>query len=65
MEIELIPRQTSGAVVTQTPRGWKLEIPGGTRQNYRLAQLDDYSNLNRNRFQHVPPWSIQMRFKLE
>ena len=43
MEIELTPRQTPGANVTQTTDGWRLDIPAGARQTYRLAQLDDYA----------------------
>jgi hypothetical protein len=64
MEIELIPRQTYGSTVIKTAFGWKLEIPFGTRQAYRLAQLDDYSNMSRIGFLHVPPWSLRLRARI-
>jgi hypothetical protein len=52
---KLIPRFTSGANVTEFSGGdeqkaYRLSIPAGRADSYRLAQLDDYTNLPRNHF---------------
>src|SRR5512144_3136865 len=58
----LIPRTTSGAqVVRLTSGGWRLEIPAGSAGRYRLAQLDDYSNLPRRAFPWQAPLSLSLR----
>jgi hypothetical protein len=55
----LNPRVSSGAKIThQPPCGWRLEIPAGDSQKYRLAQLDDYSLLPRHKFPWKPPLSL-------
>jgi hypothetical protein len=55
-------RQTSGAWVTpRTNGGWRLKIPAGTSSRYRLAQLDDYSNLKRSSFR----WVNGIKFELQ
>jgi hypothetical protein len=60
---ELTPKHTPGGSVHPTDGGWRLEIPAGLAKTYRLAQLDDYAALARNRLLHVPPrrLSIQAR----
>ena len=39
----------------------RLEIPAGPAGEYRLAQLDDYANLPRNRFPWTPPISLSLQ----
>jgi hypothetical protein len=43
---------TSNASVEATNKGWMLRIPKGDSSRYRLAQLDDYSQLPRHKFPH-------------
>ncbi len=54
-------RTTNGAAVQLVDSGgWRLAIPAGGRDRYRLAQLDDYSGLARRRF----PWQSPVRMRL-
>jgi len=51
----LTPHFTSGAHVeklSDDPAHYRLSIPAGSANAYRLAQLDDYSGLPRNKFPH-------------
>jgi hypothetical protein len=64
MEIELYPRQIGGSTVTPTASGWRLDMPAGGYQTYRLAQLDDYISLARSRFRHTPPWTFRLQARL-
>jgi hypothetical protein len=41
--------------------GWRLEIPAGPAGRYRLAQLDDYSNLPRRSFPWQVPFNLSLR----
>ncbi|HQX16746.1 MAG TPA: hypothetical protein PLA27_10025 [Anaerolineales bacterium] len=43
---------TPNARVEEIERGWRLSIPAGSANEYRNAQLDDYSQLARRRFPH-------------
>jgi hypothetical protein len=57
---KLIPRFTSGANVEGISRdkqrqGYRLSIPAGKADKYRLAQLDDYTKTARKRFPLRPP----------
>jgi hypothetical protein len=45
-------RITQNATVEHIQNGWRLKIHKGNSLHYRNAQLDDYSNLSRNRFPH-------------
>jgi hypothetical protein len=50
---QLIPRHTTDARVEEISRDsthYLLSIPAGKADGYRLAQLDDYTHLNRGRF---------------
>jgi hypothetical protein len=52
---KLIPRFTPGAKVEEISRGndlqaYRLSIPAGLADKYRLAQVDDYTKIQRNRF---------------
>jgi len=50
--MKLIPRFTSGAYVEEISSGfaYRLSIPAGTADAYRLAQLDDYMRTRRSQF---------------
>ena len=49
---KLTPRFTSGAQVEEISRGssYRLSIPAGKANRYRLAQLDDYTKKSRRQF---------------
>ena len=52
---KLIPRSTPGAQVEEISRDsahYRLTIPSGKADRYRLAQLDDYTLLQRGQFPH-------------
>ncbi len=49
---KLTPHVTPNARVDEIERGWRLSIPAGHANEYRNAQLDDYSRLPRRRFPH-------------
>jgi hypothetical protein len=63
---KLIPRSTPGARVEKFPDGdadtmYRLSIPAGAADKYRLAQLDDYTKISRGRFPLRPPPSASLR----
>lgn len=59
---QLKPLKTDGAVVQHSAPGyWHLEIPAGPAGRYRLAQLDDYSQLPRERFNWRPPFHMVLK----
>lgn len=64
MEIELSQRLTSGSTLTHNPQGWRLELPEGKKGTYRLAQLDDYSNLARRDLRWRPPLTVNLRARV-
>ncbi len=58
----LKPKTTPGATVTDVgPDAWTLEMPPGTKGNYRLAQLDDYATFPRKAFPWQPPLTLNVR----
>lgn len=62
---KLIPRTTIGAKVDEISRGngreaYRLSIPAGRADKYRLAQLDDYPQLRRSEF----AWNVPVRLSL-
>ena len=62
---KLIPRFTPGAKVEEISsdnhrEAYRLSIPAGLANKYRLAQLDDYPQLRRSDF----PWRLPVRFSL-
>jgi hypothetical protein len=57
-------RVTPGASVTPIENGWRLQIPAGTADSYRLAQLDDYAALPRSRFPLSAPASLNLRCRV-
>jgi hypothetical protein len=60
----LAPRRTPEAQVNATETGWHLEIPAGAADTYRLAQLDDYAALPRQRFPLRTPASLSLRARV-
>ena len=62
---KLIPRFTPDAKVEKISsdnhrEAYRLSIPAGPANKYRLAQLDDYPQLRRSDF----PWRLPVRFSL-
>src|SRR5688572_4957115 len=62
---KLIPRSTPGASVGEYSsedggKGYRLFIPVGPADKYRLAQLDDYAKLSRSRFLLRPPIRLSL-----
>ncbi len=59
---KLTPRFTPDAHVEEISRGsaYRLSIPAGSAQKYRLAQLDDYTKIQRGRFPLRSPLSLKL-----
>jgi hypothetical protein len=61
-DINLSERHTEGAqVIRSGPAAWRLEIPAGPVGHYRLAQVDDYTQLRRGVFPWRPPLTLSLR----
>lgn len=57
----LKPKRSPGAKIAQLIQGtWRLEIPSGSGDRYRLAQLDDYTGLSRRAFPWKPPLTLEL-----
>ena len=55
-------KTTNGSQVIQLEeKMWQLRIPAGSKERYRLAQLDDYDNLPRKFYNHYPPCEFSIR----
>jgi hypothetical protein len=59
-DMTLSPRFSHRANVTPLPNGWRMEVRAGDAGQYRIAQLDDYSNLPRRRFPSHPPLTLSL-----
>jgi hypothetical protein len=59
--MNLTPRFSRDANVTASSNGWRLTIPAGEAGSFRLAQLDNYSNLPRGHFPSRPPLTLSLR----
>jgi hypothetical protein len=59
---KLTPRHTPGAGVEEISPGteYRLMIPAGSAGKYRLAQLDDYTKIARDRFPLQIPLSLSL-----
>lgn len=58
----LQPRLSSGGVIKPSGKGiWRLEIPPGGTEQYRLAQIEDYKDLRRQVFPWRPPARVVLR----
>ncbi len=60
-DIELQTRYSPNASVNATLNGFRLTIPGGDSQHYRIAQRDDYQKLTRKDYPHRPSLSLSLR----
>ena len=61
----LKPTTTPGANLVRLAGGaCRLEIPLGPKGRYRLAQLDDYSRLSRERFPWQPPATLNLEARV-
>jgi len=63
MRHSVIPRFTHGSQVEEISREsshYLLTIPSGKADKYRLAQLDDYTNISRGRFLLRSPLSLSL-----
>ncbi|HVN53733.1 MAG TPA: hypothetical protein VMT46_05335 [Anaerolineaceae bacterium] len=50
-----------GSIETLKPQAWRLTIPAGPDRVYRLAQLDDYRGLARDKLHWQPPLTLSLR----
>jgi hypothetical protein len=62
---QLIPQHTSGASVEQISGddgrpAYRLAVPAGAANQYRLAQVDDYAKKRRSQFPLRPPCSLTL-----
>lgn len=60
---QLISRHTPGAHVEEISREsahYRLSIPSGFSDSYRLAQIDDYTKNSRGQFPHRAPRSLNL-----
>ena len=61
-KLVLRPRLTAGGRIEPAGQDtWRLEIPAGSKAGYRLAQLEDYTNLRRQAFLWNPPAKLSLR----
>ena len=60
----LTPRASPAAGVTALRDGYRLQIPAGPARVYRLAQLDDYTALPRERFAWGAPIELSLRCRV-
>jgi hypothetical protein len=62
MPLILHPRISGGGSATPLDsETWRLEIPSGHKNGYRLAQLDDYTRVRRSDFQWQPPFGLHLQ----
>jgi hypothetical protein len=62
MGLTLEAKATPGAEVQQLdPTSWRLVIPAGSADLYRLAQLDDYAHFSRGTFPWRPPCTLTLQ----
>lgn len=63
--MDLTPNFTPDASVTSSQtETWKLRLPPGPEGSYRLAQIDDYSQLDRAEFLWQPPLRLRLSAKV-
>jgi len=59
--LNLTKRKSAAASLEEIEGGWRLSIEKGEAGTYRLAQLDNYSELPRRSFPPRAPTSLQLR----
>lgn len=63
--LALQPRVAAGGTVSSpAAQCWRLAIPAGPGSQYRLAQVDDYHHLPRDRFLWRPPLRLSLRARV-
>ena len=62
--MDLTHRSSSGASVSSTSNGFRLTIPVSSKYQYRLAQLDDYALLARDKFLWRAPLTLTLRARV-
>jgi len=62
--MKIYQQATSGSIIINNGSLWRLEIPPGKPSRYRLAQLDDYSKLQRGYFLWKPPTTLNLRARV-
>jgi hypothetical protein len=61
-ELSLHPRLSHGGQIKSMGEGrWRLEIPAGPGDQYRLAQVEDYTGLRRHEFPWKSPVVLSVR----
>jgi hypothetical protein len=58
---DLESKHTPGASVLPIENGYRLIIPAGDKNSYKLAQLGDYAKFTRKRFPAHPPRTLSLR----
>jgi hypothetical protein len=51
-------------MMTKTAEGWRLGIPAGGSQHYRLSQLDDQAGVPRRAYPWRPPLGVSLRARV-
>jgi len=59
--MDLVRRASPGAHIVDTENGYRLVVPKGNNNHYRISQLDDYAKLARGRFPAHPPRTLSLR----
>ena len=62
--MELKPRLSRGANAIQTSRGWRLTIPAGPANRYRLSQIDDHLHIARRNYPYLPSVTLSLRARV-
>jgi hypothetical protein len=63
-DLKFHPRRANGGKVESlSPTIWRLSIPSGPTNSYRLAQLDNYATLPRAQFPCQPSFHFELRLR--
>lgn len=64
MSLSLNTHGLNGGAVEKDGDRWRLTIPAGPANKYRVAQLEDYTGLPRWRFPSTPPRTLSLRARV-
>jgi hypothetical protein len=64
MEFDLLPHLAGGASLYRIAGGWRMDMPAGSHNTYRLAQLDDFTGLPRKSLLHTSPCTLTLQVRL-
>src|SRR5512140_3883341 len=62
--MDLKPRLSSGGTVEPIEGGWRLSIPAGGANRYRLSQLDDHQGIARSRYPYRAPVHMELEARV-